>query len=122
MKLIYRGFLPIIAITIPLTVHAQGVTTNDGTYGGVSLTASGGNRSCVAPGPVPSTLTIRNGAVQFASSTPSDPYQGTVTAQGVLTARRGQGGIFTGKVEAGKITGGTNYGGSCTLNFVWQKQ
>ena len=121
MKLIYRCFLP-IAVTIPLTVHAQGVTTYDGTYRGVSLTASGGNRSCSAPAPVPSTLTIRNGAVQFASTGPSDPYQGTVTAQGAITAKRGQGGVFTGKVEAGKITGGTNYGGNCTLMFVWQKQ
>jgi hypothetical protein len=60
--------------------------------------------------------------VQFASTDPSDPYQGTVTAQGDLTARRRLGGIFTGKIEAGKITGGTNYGGTCTLNFVWQKQ
>jgi hypothetical protein len=121
MKLIYRGFLP-IAITIPLTVYAQGVTTYDGTYAGVSLTASGGNRSCSAPAPVPSTLTIRNGAVQFASINPSNPYQGTVTAQGALTARTGLGGVFTGKVEAGKITGGTTYGGSCALNFVWQKR
>jgi hypothetical protein len=112
----------LLATVVPLTVHAQSVTTYDGTYRGVSLTASGGDNACVSPAPAPGMLTIRNGAVQFASNNPSDPYVGTVTAQGGLSARRGQGGVFTGKVEAGRITGGTNYGARCTLMFVWQKQ
>jgi|ERR1700744_401986 hypothetical protein len=123
MKLIHRGFLPmLLATVVSSTGYAQSVATYDGTYRGVSLTASGGNKACASPAPAPGTLTIKNGAVQFASTNPSDPYVGTVTAQGDLSARRGQGGVFTGKVEAGKITGGTNYGGSCTLMFVWQKQ
>jgi hypothetical protein len=38
-----------IAIAIPMTVYGQAVTTYDGTYRGVSMTASGGNNACVAP-------------------------------------------------------------------------
>src|SRR5580698_4305506 len=102
MKLIHRGFLPmLLAAAIPIVAYAQSVTTYDGTYRGVSMTASGGNNACVSRAPAPGTLTIKNGAVQFASTNPSDPYVGTVTAQGGVSARRGQGGIFTGKVEAG---------------------
>jgi hypothetical protein len=72
MILRYRG-LPIlstIAIAIPITVYGQAVTTYDGTYTGVSMTASGGNNACVAPpSRVPPTLTIRGGAVQWGKIT-----------------------------------------------------
>jgi hypothetical protein len=110
-----------VAIALPVgAARAQAVTTYDGTYKGVSLTTSGGNRECVAPTPVPGTLTIANGVVQWAGAGGA-AYQGTVTAQGIVSARSGKGGVFTGKVEGGKVSGGTNYGANCTGNFVWQK-
>jgi hypothetical protein len=112
------GATIIASASVPLTVYAQSVATYDGTYRGVSMQASGGDNACVAPGPVPPTLTIRNGAVQWGSG---NVYQGTVNAQGAVTARGSQKGVFTGKVEAGRVTGGSNYGARCTMTFVWQK-
>jgi hypothetical protein len=110
-----------MAIALPVgAALAQAVTTYDGTYKGVSLTMTGGNRECVAPGPVPGMLRITNGAVEFPGAG-GVTYQGTVTAQGTVSARSPKGGIFTGKVEGGKVSGGTNYGANCTGNFVWQK-
>jgi len=45
-----------------------------------------------------------------------------VTAQGIVPEKSAKGGVFTGKVEGGKVSGGTNYGATCTANFfVWQK-
>jgi hypothetical protein len=112
------------AMVIAVPALAQSVTTFDGTYNGVSYTASGG-RSCVPPVPVPRPLTIKNGAAQFAGGLTGDMvFQGNVAAQGNLTMRSSLGSIFTGKVDpSGKISGGVgSAGGSCNIMGVWQKQ
>jgi hypothetical protein len=69
MPTLFRKGLMASAMTITLAVSAlaQGVTTFDGTYNGVLESASGGGRGCVPPTPVPRTLTIKNGVVQWAA-------------------------------------------------------
>jgi hypothetical protein len=121
----FRTFLaaPAIMIAACGVADAQAVTKFDGTYNGVSNTASGGNRSCVPAIPVPRALTIKNGAAQWATGTTGDTtFQGNVTADGSFTARGSNGSIFTGRIDAsGKVTGGFNGGGGCTIMSVWQK-
>jgi hypothetical protein len=112
----------VMAVAIPVVGHAQAVTTFDGTYKGVSNTPSG-TRSCVAPGPTPPTLTIKDGNVQYAGGSRGDVlFTGTVTAQGLVTTRGSNGSRFNGKIEGGKLSGGNNGGGDCTIMQVWQKQ
>ena len=116
----------VVALALPQIGVAQGVTTFDGTYNGVSNTMSGG-RMCTPPVPVPRPLTIRNGAVSWAGGlTGNTQFQGTVNAQGNISARSvsGQTGIvFSGTVANGRITGGGSVAGtSCSLMSVWQKQ
>lgn len=70
----------VVALALPGIGGAQGVTTFDGTYNGVSNTMSGG-RMCTPPVPVPRPLTIRNGAVSWAGGlTGNTQFQGTVNA------------------------------------------
>jgi hypothetical protein len=119
MKSLRRIFLPtflLITSNVPAITYAQGVTTYDGTYIGVSLTGSGRGGACVPSAPVPRPLTIKNGAVQWGA------WQGTVTAQGAVSAKESNAANFNGRVEAGRITGTANAGGDCNFNFVWQKQ
>jgi hypothetical protein len=116
----------VVAVALPQIGEAQGITTFDGTYKGVSNTTSGG-RMCTPTVPVPRPLTIRNGAVSWAGGlTGNTQFQGTVNAQGNISARSvsGQTGIvFTGTVANGRITGGGSVAGtSCSLVSVWQKQ
>lgn len=125
MPALFRTWLMASAMTIAQAVPAlaQAVTTFDGTYNGVSESASGGGRGCVPPTPVPRTLTIKNGVVQWAGGMTGDrPFQGSVNAQGGVTARSDTAIVFTGNIENGKLTGNTNGGGSCTIALVWQKQ
>ena len=102
---------------------AQAVTKFDGTYNGISNTASGGNRACVPAIPVPRPMTIKNGAAQWAAGMTGDIlFQGTVTADGGLTAKGSNAATFSGRIDgSGRITGGGNGGGSCTITSVWQK-
>jgi hypothetical protein len=50
-------------------------------------------------------------------------YQGTVNAQGDVSAKGGNGGIFTGKIQSGQLSGGMTLGGfGCVISSVWRKQ
>ena len=85
-----RTFLTASAITIALAggAQAQAVTKFDGTYNGVSNTASGGGRSCAPAIPVPRPLTIKGSGAQWAAGMTGDiAFRGDVTADGALTAR-----------------------------------
>jgi hypothetical protein len=123
--LFLRMLLTAGAITIGVSgvAHAQAVTKFDGAYKGVSNTGSGGGSSCFPGLPVPRPLTIRNGAVQWVTGwTGGTTFQGTVTADGGLSARGSNAGTFFGKVDgSGKITGGISGTSGCTITSVWQK-
>jgi hypothetical protein len=108
--------ISVMASAVPAT--AQSVTAFDGTYNGVSNTASG-NTHCMAI-PVPKPLTIKNGAVSWAVG--QMIYQGSVTAQGALTMKADNGVHVYGKIDAaGKITAGSTGSTDCTITSVWQK-
>jgi hypothetical protein len=119
-----RIAMVLIVLTAATTALAQSVTLFDGTYVGVSATATYG---CTppppTPPPVPGPLTIKNGAAQFTGGLNGDLFfQGIVTTQGALLLRSTTGTILSAKVDAsGKITG--RFGvGDCLIALIWQKQ
>ena len=115
-----RIAMVLIVRTAATAALAQSATSFDGTYGGVSATATYG---CTPPTPVPRPLTVKNGAVQFPASPNGDLFfQGIVTSQGALLLRSTTGTILSAKVDAsGKITG--RFGvGNCDIALIWQKQ
>jgi hypothetical protein len=114
-----------IAMAAPSIAGAQQATPFDGTYQGVSTTASSGGSACVPATPVPRPLTIRNGTAQFdAGMSGTTVFQGTVSPQGVLTMRDNLADRLDGKIDAsGKATGSVHIGDrNCLLTAVWQKQ
>lgn len=112
-----RGILVLSAIVATSSsASAQAVTTFDGTYKGVSTTASG-SAKCVVGGPVPGTLTIQNGVAQ------NGTWRGTVTAGGTISLHNDKGTLMFVKIDpSGKVSGGSNYGDFCTITSIWQKQ
>jgi len=112
-----RGIVVLSAMaTMSPLARAQAITTFDGTYRGVSTTASG-SAKCVVGSPVPGTLTIQNGAAQVGR------YRETVTATGTLSMHNDRGTLITARIDpGGKISGGSLFGDFCTITSVWQKQ
>jgi hypothetical protein len=111
-----------MAMTVSTVAAAQAVTAFDGTYQGVSTTAT----SCGAPpaNPVPRPLTISNGVAQFdAGMQGTTVFQGNVTTTGDLTMRDSLADRLDGKIDPnGRITGNVNIGqNGCVLTGVWQK-
>jgi hypothetical protein len=122
MQVLFRVCLlaVVVVLAVPQTGAAQGGTTFDGAYKGVSVVGNGATICTVPPGSVPARLTISNGSVQWKGTL---EWHGTVNPQGDITAKSERGDVFTGKVADGKVTGGISYpGGNCTTMFVWQKQ
>jgi hypothetical protein len=119
MGSILRIYLMAAALAMPISAHAQAVTTYDGTYNGVSITGTG----CTPPVLIPRPLTINNGTAQFAGGlTGTLVFQGSVTPQGSLTMRSSTASVVTGRIDpAGKVTAGTG-GVGCTMMYVWQKK
>ena len=116
------AWLPALTIALPGFGYAQGVTTYDGAYNGVSNTASGADRDCYPAFPVPRPLTIKNGDIAWAAGLDGTVvYHGSVTAEGAIRAKATDGHIFMGKIAAGKITGGVT-GFNCVFWSTWQKQ
>jgi len=114
-----------IAMAAPSIAGAQTTTAFDGTYQGVSTTASSGGSACVPSVPVPRPLTIRNGMAQFdAGMSGRTVFQGTVSPQGDLTMRDNLADRLDGKIDpSGRATGSVNIGDqNCVLTAVWQKQ
>ena len=110
-----------MAIAAPIGAQAQAVTSFDGSYAGVSLTASGSGHSCAAASPVPAPLTISGGNATTVQGQAS--FQGTVTAQGVLSMKTGMGSIMTGKVDAGGgASAAVTTSHDCTYSFTWRKR
>jgi hypothetical protein len=110
-----------MAIAAPIGAEAQGVASFDGTYAGVSLTASGSGHSCAPRSPVPGPLTISGGNAKTAQGEAT--FQGSVSAQGGLSLHSALGTLMTGKVDAsGAATAGLTTGHDCTYSFTWKKR
>ena len=114
--------LTIFALVAATEVQAQTATAFDGTYNGVSVTASGEGRGCTPWRTSPLPLTISGGVVSWAGGPSGEiPFQGTVSAQGAIQGKGSNGINVHGKIEGGKITiqliGTTN----CITTATWQK-
>jgi hypothetical protein len=118
--MLFRVCLIVSMMAITMPAMAQSVTAFDGTYAGVSNTAAGGGTQCIPSTPVPRPLTIKNGAVSWASGLTGDIiFQGSVTAQGALTAKADNGLHVYGKIDAtGKITAGSTGSAGCTITSI----
>jgi hypothetical protein len=123
MGMLLRMALPVAVVVIvaPVCAQAQAVASFDGTYAGVSLTASGSGHSCAAASPVPAPLTITGGNARTQQG--QALFQGAVSAQGGLTLHSALGTVMTGKVDAGgAASAGLTTGHDCTYSFTWKKK
>ena len=123
MRTLFRIGLAVsaMALAAPVAARAQAVTNFDGSYGGVSLTASGSGHSCAAASPVPGPLTISAGNARTAQG--QAVFQGTVTAQGGLSLHSPMGTLMTGRIDpSGTATAGLTIGQGCTYSFAWKKR
>jgi hypothetical protein len=124
MCMLFRTALVASAMALagPIGAQAQAVTTFDGTYVGVSMSANGAITSCTVKSPVPAPLTIAGGNATTKQGETN--FQGTVNAQGTLQLHAPSGTLMFGKVDAsGAATAGVTVGGhSCTYSFAWKKR
>jgi hypothetical protein len=124
MNKLLCAFAVASVIGAPQIAQAQSPTAFDGTYQGVSNTASGSGPNCSVFSPVPRPLTIKNGVAQFdAGLKGATAFQGNVTPQGALTMKDNLVNTITGRIEqGGKATASIHMGESnCVLTAVWQK-
>jgi hypothetical protein len=128
MNKAFRTFSVIsLMIAVPSIVVAQSNTAFDGTYAGVSVTATGADSACKPFQPKPPPLTIRDGRGQFtAGSFVTGPmvFEGTASPQGDLRMLDMFARNLIGKIDSsGKATGTVtiaDYG--CVFIYVWQRQ
>ena len=116
--MVFRISLTILAMASALPAAGQAPTaaTFNGTYGGISTTASPA-RSCTPAQPAPSTLTIENGVARTAAG-----FEGTVTANGDLVLKNSTGISTNGHVDnQGNVTATTDIE-NCTFETLWRKQ
>jgi hypothetical protein len=105
-----------MASAIPAAGQAPTAATFNGTYVGVSTTASP-ERFCSPSQPVPSTLTIENGVARTAAG-----FAGTVTAGGDLELKNSSGISANGHVDnQGNVTATTEIE-KCIFETIWRKQ
>jgi hypothetical protein len=110
-----------MALAPPVGALAQAVTSYDGNYGGVSLTASGSGHACAAASPVPGPLAISGGNAKTAQG--QAVFQGPVNAQGGMSLHSAMGTLMTGKIDASGIaTAGLTIGQGCVYSFTWKKR
>jgi hypothetical protein len=124
MSKLLCAFAVASVIAVPHIAQAQSPTAFDGTYQGVSNTASGSGPNCSVFSPVPRPLAIKNGVAQFdAGLKGATAFQGNVTPQGALTMKDNLVNTITGRIEpGGKATASIHMGESnCVLTAVWQK-
>jgi len=106
-----------------LPALAQSITTFDGTYAGVSLQGTGNAKGCTTSSTVPRPLTISGGNAKTVMGAQGDlVFQGTVSAQGVLSMKGSSGGLLTGKVDGSGNASGAVSGSLCTYTMTWRKQ
>jgi len=114
-----------VTIAVPSIVVAQSNNTVfDGTYTGVSNTATGTGSACNPSKPIPGPLTIQDGKAHFTGSGLFVAFEGDVSAQGDFSMWNVLAYNLTGKIDtSGRATGSINLGGSsCVLTAVWQRQ
>ena len=124
MRKLLCAFAVAIVTVAPHIAQAQSPTAFDGTYQGVSNTASGSGPNCSVFAPVPRPLTIQNGVAKFdAGLKGATAFQGNVTPQGAFTMKDNLVNTITGRIESGgKATASIHMGESnCVLTAVWQK-
>ena len=108
---------------LPTAAAAQGTSTFDGTYRGVSVTVTkyGANNPyhegrCPPPSrPRPATLRIANGAVR------GGPFEGTIAPDGALRMRTEPAFVVEGRIDGQGNIRAQGSGGHCVWNYVWQK-
>jgi hypothetical protein len=116
-----------LAVTAPNIVVAQSNTGFDGTYMGVSNTATGTGSNCHPFEPMPKPLTIRDGIARFTGGgflTGDVVFEGNVSTQGDLRMSDMFAHNLIGKIEpSGIATGSVSVGDTgCVLTAVWQRQ
>jgi hypothetical protein len=124
MNMVFRTFrLVLLTMAVPSIVFAQSNTAFDGTYTGVSDTATGGGSECTPITPMPRPLTVRSGVAQYWGGS-IDLFEGDVSPQGDFKMVDMVAHILIGKIDAsGKATGSVSFGDpGCVLTLVWQKQ
>ncbi len=123
------GTFCVISLTMafPSIVVGQSKTGFDGTYVGVSNTATGTGSACNPYNPMPRPLMIHNGIAQFTGggfSTGNVVFDGDVSAKGDFSMWDMFAHNLTGKIDpSGKATGSVSLGDTgCVLTAVWQRQ
>lgn len=121
-----KVLLTIVSSVLAMPVVAQPPTPTtafDGKYTGVSTEPlrPGGSTSgaypgakCYPPG-LPGPLTIKEGVI-------SGSWEGTVSPQGVVDARDGNGRRINGQIQSDGTVRALYGGAVCSYNFIWRKQ
>jgi len=128
MNKAFRIFCVILLATAgPSIVAAQSNTAFDGTYAGVSNSATGTSSDCNPLKSLPGPLTVRNSVARFTGGAFADGdvvFEGTVSPQGDLKMWDMFAHNINGKIEpSGKASGSVIVGDTgCVLTAVWQKQ
>jgi len=125
MKKAFGAFCVIsVTMAVPSAVLAQSKTIFDGTYIGVSNTATGTGSVCNPINPIPGPLTIQDGKAHFTGGGFFVAFEGDVSAQGDFTMWNVFAYKLTGKIDSsGRASGRINLGdSSCALTAVWQRQ
>jgi len=116
-----------LTMAVPSIAVAQSNTAFDGTYAGVSNSATGTYSSCHPFSPMPRPLTVRNGLAEFTGGSFASGdvvFEGSVSPEGDLTMWDMFANNIIGKIDAsGKATGSVRVGDTgCVLTAVWQRQ
>ncbi len=128
MNKAFRTFCVVsLTMAVPSIVAAQSNTGFDGTYTGVSNTATGTGPACNTFNPMPGPLTICNGIARFTGggfSTGDLAFDGAVSAQGDLSMWDMFADKVSGKIDpSGRATGSVSVDNTgCVLTAVWQRQ
>jgi hypothetical protein len=116
-----------LTMAVPSFAVAQSNTAFDGTYAGVSNSATGIYSTCHPFSPMPRPLMVRNGLAEFTGGSFSSGdvvFEGTVSPEGDLRMWDMFANHIIGKIDAsGKATGSVSIGDTgCVLTAIWQRQ
>ena len=124
MKMVFHAFCFVsMTMAVPSVVIAQSNTAFDGTYAGVSNSATGGISGCAPFLAMPQPLTVRNGVAQFWGAS-LDLFVGDVSPEGDFKMSDIVAHALIGKIDpTGKAIGSVSFGDAgCVLTAVWQRQ
>jgi len=123
----FRTAVIALTMALPSIGVAQSNTAFDGTYAGVSNTATGAGSACNPFESTPRPLTIRNGIARFTGGSFGSGdvvFEGSVSPQGDLRMWDMFAHSIIGKIDqSGKATASARVDDTgCVLTAVWQKQ